>query len=89
MDVPFSDVGKIPVEAIFRRAKEVFLAAGGADCLYLLGAAWDCLGAVAPLEQELRTTVLANVPLDIWACLKRLGVNEPITGFGRLLEELP
>jgi maleate cis-trans isomerase len=89
MDVPFSDVGKIPVEAIFRRAKEVFLAAGGADCLYLLGAAWDCLGAVAPLEQELHTTVLANVPADIWACLKRLGVNEPITGFGRLLEELP
>jgi len=61
---------------------------GGADCLYLLGVGWDCLKAIAPLERDLHTTVLTNVPADIWAALKFLGIREPISGFGRLLEEL-
>jgi len=87
--VPFSDVGKIPLEVIAERAREVFLTAGGGDCLYLLGGGWDCLGAVTALERELNTTVLANVPADLWVCLKRLNVRERITGYGRLLEDLP
>jgi len=37
----------------------------------------------------LNTTVLTNVPADIWAALKFLGIRETICGFGRLLEELP
>jgi maleate isomerase len=87
--VPFSDVGKIPLEVIAERAREVFLTAGGGDCLYLLGGGWDCLGAVTALEREINTTVLANVPADLWVCLKRLNVRERITGYGRLLEDLP
>lgn len=62
---------------------------GGADCLYLLGAGWDCLKAIAPLERDLRTTVLTNVPADIWAALKFISIREPRSGFGRSLEELP
>jgi len=89
VDVPFGDVGKIPVEEIYARAKRLFLESGGGDCLYLLGAGWDCLAAIAPLERDLNTTVLTNVPADVWASLKRLGIREPIKGFGRLLEELP
>ncbi|HEY3166497.1 MAG TPA: hypothetical protein VGK57_04655 [Candidatus Binatia bacterium] len=45
--------------------------------------------AIAPLERDLHTTVLTNVPADIWAALKFLGIRETISGFGRLLEELP
>ena len=89
IDVPFSDVGKVPVEAIYAEAKKLFQKSGGADCLYLLGAGWDCLKAIAPLERDLNTTVLTNVPADLWAALKFLGIREPIKGFGKLLEELP
>jgi maleate cis-trans isomerase len=89
LDVAFGDVGRIPVEEIYARAKRLFLESGGGDCLYLLGAGWDCLAAIAPLERDLNTTVLTNVPADVWASLKRLRIREPIKGFGRLLEELP
>ncbi len=89
LEVPFADVGKIPAEEIYARAKRLFIESGGGDCLYLLGAGWDCLAAIAPLERDLNTTVLTNVPADVWACLKRLRIHEPINGFGRLLEELP
>jgi maleate isomerase len=89
LDVPFADVGKIPVEEIYARAKRLFIDSGGGDCLYLLGAGWDCLTAIATLERDLNTTVLTNIPADVWACLNRLHIREPIRGFGRLLEELP
>ena len=89
IDVAFGDVGKVPAELIYAEAKKLFQQKGGADCLYLLGAGWDCLKAIAPLESDLRTTVLTNVPADLWAALKFLGIREPIKGAGRLLEELP
>lgn len=89
IDVPFSDVGRIPAEEIARRAKEVFAECGDGDCLYLMGAAWDCLSVIEPLERELNIKVLANVPADVWACMKQLKVHMPIAGYGRLLAELP
>jgi maleate cis-trans isomerase len=40
-------------------------------------------------ERDLHTTVLTNVRADIWAALKFISIRETISGFGRLLEELP
>src|SRR3989338_8312775 len=42
VNVPFSDLGKIPSEEIYARAKKIFIEAGGGGCLYLLGAGWGC-----------------------------------------------
>ncbi len=89
IDTPFSDLGKIPAEEIYNQAKKIFFEAGGGDCLYLLGAGWDCLPAIEPLEQDLGTTVLSNVPADVWATQKKLNIRAPVKGFGRLLEEMP
>jgi maleate cis-trans isomerase len=89
IDTPFSDLGKIPAEEIYAKAKKIFIEAGGGDCLYLLGAGWDCLPAIEPLERDLGTTVLSNVPADVWAAQKRLNIRAPVKGFGRLLEEMP
>ncbi len=89
IDTPFSDLGKIPAEEIYSKAKKIFIEAGGGDCLYLLGAGWDCLPAIEPLERDLGTTVLSNVPADVWATQKRLNIRAPVKGFGRLLEEMP
>ncbi len=89
MDTPFSDLGRIPAEEIYAKAKKIFIEAGGGDCLYLLGAGWDCLPAIEPLERDLGTTVLSNVPADVWAAQKQLNIRAPVKGFGRLLEEMP
>ena len=89
IDTPFSDLGKIPAEEIYAKAKKIYLECGGGDCLYLLGAGWDCLPAIEPLERDLGTTVLSNVPADVWATQKKLNIRHPVRGFGRLLEEMP
>ncbi|HXG52772.1 MAG TPA: hypothetical protein VNN77_15350 [candidate division Zixibacteria bacterium] len=89
VETAFADLGKIPAEQIYAGAKKVFLEAGGGDCLYLLGAGWDCLPAIEPLERDLRTSVVTNVTADVWATQKRLRLRAPVRGFGRLLEEMP
>ena len=88
-DVSFSDLGKIPAEEIYANAKRIFLKAGGGDCIYLLGAGWDCLPAIQPLERDLGAVVVTNVTADVWATQKRLHMREPVKGYGRLLEEMP
>src|SRR3972149_7138516 len=89
VNTDFSDLGKIPAEEIYFQAKKIFLDAGGGDCLYLLGAGWDCLPAIEPLERDLGTTVGTNVTADVWATQKRLHIRAPVKGYGRLLEEMP
>lgn len=87
--VLFADVGKVPLEVIYGAAKKLFHHSGGADRLYSLGAGWDCSKAIALLERDLNTTVLTNVPADVWATLKFFDIREPIKGCNRLLEEMP
>lgn len=89
VEMPFSDMGKVPAEEIYTYAKRAFLEVGGGDCIYLMGAGWDCLPAIEPLERDLGVTVVTNVPADVWATQKRLHIREPVEGYGRLLEEMP
>jgi maleate isomerase len=89
IDVPFKDAGKIPPEEIYAFGKKVFLEAGGADALYLLGAGWHNLPVIEPLERDLETTVLSSIPAQVWATQKRLRLRAPVRGYGRLLEEMP
>ncbi len=86
--VPFSDVGNIPAEVIYREAKQAFLEHGG-ECVYLLGAGWDCLPAIEYLEEDLGVPVVTNLNAELWATQKRLHIREPVEGFGRLLQTLP
>jgi maleate cis-trans isomerase len=81
-EMPFSDLGKIPVEEIYAQAKKIFVEAGGGDCPYLLGAGWDCLPAIEPLERDLRTVVVTNVTADFWAAPKRFRIRAPWRAMG-------
>jgi maleate cis-trans isomerase len=89
MDYPFEDAGKIPAEEIYAFAKRLFVEAGGADGIYMLGAGWHNLPAIEPLERDLGTTVVSSIPAQVWATQKRLHIREPVQGHGRLLREMP
>jgi maleate cis-trans isomerase len=89
IDVPFADAGKIPADAIYAFAKKVFLEAGGADAIYMLGAGWHNLPAIEPLERDLKTIVVSSIPAQVWATQKKLNIHAPVRGYGKLLEELP
>ena len=89
IDVPFKDAGKISPEAIYNFAKKVFLQHGPVDGIYMLGAGWNTLPVIEMLEKDLRTTVLSSIPAQVWATKKILHLYEPVSGYGRLLAEMP
>ncbi len=89
IDVSFKDAGKLSPEAIYGFAKKVFIENGPVDGIYMLGAGWHNLPVIEMLEKDLKTTVVSSIPAQVWATKKVLHLNEPVTGYGRLLTEMP
>jgi maleate isomerase len=59
-----------------------------ADVLLCSCTAWRSVEAVEILEKRLGKPVVTSNQARIWAALHRLGISQPIYGFGRLLERL-
>ena len=89
IDVPFADVPKVPSSEIRRQLTEMFARHPGGECLYMLGSAWKTLDIIDPLEADLGVPVVHALPARCWETQLRLGVRQPIPGYGRLLAEMP
>lgn len=50
---------------------------------------WPLVGNIERVERETGKPVVAQVPAITWACLSRLGLREPVAGYGRLLSQWP
>ena len=55
----------------------------------MLGAGRHNLPVIEVLEKDLKTTVLSSIPAQVWATKKILHLNELVSGYGRLLTEMP
>jgi maleate cis-trans isomerase len=60
-----------------------------AEGLFVSCPQWPVVGHVARLERETRKPVVAQLAAILWGCLSQLGLREPVTGYGRLLETWP
>ena len=89
IDVPFADVPKVPSSEIQRQLTAMFARHPGGECLYMLGSAWKTLDIIDPLEADLGVPVVHALPARCWETQMRLGVRQPIPGYGRLLAEMP
>jgi maleate isomerase len=59
-----------------------------ADALLISCTMWRALEAAEELERRLGIPVVTANQATIWAVLRALGVSQPITGLGSLLESL-
>lgn len=59
-----------------------------ADALLCSCTAWRSVEAVAAIEARTGKPVVTSNQSTIWTALRALGLTRPITGFGRLLENL-
>lgn len=87
--VAFTDVQKLSSQEIYRFTKATFLNHPDVDAIYMLGGGWRILEIVPLLEQDLGVPVVYDTAAKIRDVQKRLYINQPIRGCGRLLEELP
>jgi maleate cis-trans isomerase len=56
-----------------------------ADTLLFPCPHWPVVDAIAPLEEEFGINVVTNLQATLWQALGRLGLTDPIPGFGKLL----
>lgn len=89
IDVPFDQASHISPEVVYAHIKKLFLENPGADGIYIQGSAWRTEGIVETLEQDLQVPVVHANIARAWELQKRLQVNQPLTGYGRLYAELP
>jgi maleate cis-trans isomerase len=89
IDVPFEQAGNLSHHEVYRHTKAAVLRHPEADGILLFGSGWRSLDAIELLEQDLEIPVAHPVPARVWTVQKRLRVVEPVSGYGRLLEEMP
>ncbi|MBI2358071.1 MAG: hypothetical protein HYV04_04055 [Deltaproteobacteria bacterium] len=89
ISVAFEDVGRLSSQEVYAHTRKAFLRHPGADAIYMLGSGWRTLDIVALLEQDLGVPVIHPVPARVWAVQKRLHIRQPVSGYGRLLQEMP
>lgn len=89
VDIEFGKVQTLSGTEVYRFIKKMFLANRSAEAIYILGPAWRTLDIIEPLEQDLGVPVVHHLPAQAWEIQKRLHVNQPKPGLGRLLLEMP
>lgn len=89
VDTQFDKAQELSGERVYAHIKKLFLAHKGADAIYMLGSGWRTLDVIETLEQDLQAPVIHPVPCRVWEIQKRLHVNEPKSGYGYILENMP
>ncbi len=87
--VQFADVPKFPPAQIADFIKNEITKHREAEGIYMLGSAWKTLDIIGELEQTLNVPVVHPGPARCWEIQLRLGLRQPIPGYGRLLAEMP
>jgi maleate cis-trans isomerase len=89
ISVPFTEVGRLSSQEVYAHSKRAFLKHPDADAIYMLGSGWRVLDIIETLEDDLEVPVIHAVPARVWSIQRRLHVNQPVPGYGRLLFEMP
>jgi maleate isomerase len=89
IDVDFDKAQELSRFAVYRFIKGEFLAQPRAEAIYMLGPAWRTLDIVEMLEQDLGVPVIHAIPAQCWDIQRHLHVRQPVSGFGRLIAEMP
>jgi maleate isomerase len=88
MDVPFKRLQSVAPAEIRLFAEKVLSRAGACDALYLPRPQWQAAQIVDALERDIGIPVVAYTHASFFVAFRALGINEPITGHGRLLASL-
>jgi len=89
IEVPFEQAGNLSHRQVYTHTKQAVLRHDECDGILLFGSGWRSLDAIELLEQDLELPVVHPVPARVWSVERRLQINEPVDGFGRLLAEMP
>jgi maleate isomerase len=83
----FNQIGRIPRDAAIQMGHQLMRTHPDADSILLPSPHWPTAEAIDVLEQEFGVNVMTAHQAIVWDALRRCGVSDRISGFGRLLRE--
>ena len=89
IDAPFTEVPKLPPKQITEHIEKLLAKHPDAQGIYMLGSAWRTLDIIDKLEQTLGLPVVHPGPARWWETLLRLDLQHRVSGYGKLLAEMP
>lgn len=81
------DVGRIPKAVALDLARRVKDAHPDADTIHFACAHWAVAEVIDAVEDELGVDVMTSHQAILWQALRTAGIDDKITGFGRLFRE--
>ena len=81
------DMGKIRPEETYRFAREVAAAATGADAIFISCGNLRTFEIIENLERDTGLPIVTSNQAGLWEVLRLAGVNDRLSGLGRLLRE--
>jgi maleate cis-trans isomerase len=85
----WEEVGLLTDDQMITMMADVFRRHPGGEVMYLQGSKWPSLDVVDRLEREIGVPVVQAVAARCWEIQLRFGVRVPVTGYGRLVAEMP
>jgi maleate isomerase len=83
----FNQIGRIPRWAALEMGRKLLSEHRDADSILFPSPHWPTVAAIDPLEYEFGVNVITALQAIVWHALRRVGVNDRIGGYGRLLRE--
>lgn len=85
----WDEVGQLTDDQMIDMMEDVFRRNPGGEVMYLQGSKWPSLNIVERLERRLGVPVVQAVAARCWEIKHRLGLRDPVRGYGKLLAEMP
>lgn len=89
MDIAFDRVQTLSSREVYKFIRRLFLKHTDVDAIYMLGSGWRTMDIIEMMENDFGVPVVHHIPAQSWEIQKRLHVRQKVSGFGRLLSEMP
>ena len=89
MKATWEEVGHLTNGQMIAMMADVFRRHPGGQVMYLQGSKWPSLDVVEELEHEIGVPVVQAVAARCWEIQLRLGLRQPVSGYGQLVAEMP
>ena len=80
------EAGQLSLETVYDTAKGLHEAHPEADGIWITQASMPSVGVIADLERDCGVPVISTAQALMWAGLRLVGIEDRITGFGRLFD---
>lgn len=76
-----------PLETSYKLAKETYAPHPEAEAIFVSCGGFRSMGNVARIERETGKPMVTSNQATLWNSLRMVGIQEPVRGYGRLLEQ--